>query len=53
MCAIFGWLGSDTSESLRVMASTMRHRGPDGEGYLHTEYAAIGMTRLAIIDLDQ
>jgi len=51
MCAIFGWFGSDQVEKLHTMATTMRHRGPDGEGYLHSKSAAIGMTRLAIIDL--
>jgi len=30
----------------------MCHRGPDGDGFLHTEHAAIGMTRLAIIDIE-
>ncbi len=52
MCAIFGWFGSDDDEKLHRMADTMRHRGPDGDGYLNTDSAAIGMTRLAIIDLD-
>ena len=52
MCAIFGWFGSDSVESLHVMADTMRHRGPDGDGFLHTDHLAIGMTRLAINDLD-
>lgn len=52
MCAIFGWFGSDSQENLQLMGATMRHRGPDGEGFLHTEHAAVGMTRLAIIDLD-
>ncbi len=52
MCAIFGWFGADTSENLRGMAATMQHRGPDGEGFLHTSEVAIGMTRLAIVDLE-
>lgn len=52
MCAIFGWFGSDSKDVLYRMADTMRHRGPDDDGYLHTEVAAIGMTRLSIIDRD-
>jgi asparagine synthase (glutamine-hydrolysing) len=52
MCAIFGWFGSDSVESLHRMADTMRHRGPDGDGYLQNDTAAIGMTRLSIIDLE-
>lgn len=52
MCAIFGWFGSETVEDLHRMADTMRHRGPDGDGFLHTDIASIGMTRLAIVDLD-
>ena len=51
MCAIFGWFGSDTQDKLRLMADTMRHRGPDGDGYLQTPTAALGMTRLAILDI--
>jgi asparagine synthase (glutamine-hydrolysing) len=52
MCSIFGWYGSQSSDVLHRMADSMRHRGPDGEGYFHSEFAAIGMTRLAIIDRD-
>ncbi len=52
MCAIFGWYGKAPVEKLHDMAGVMRHRGPDGEGFMHSDVAAIGMTRLAIIDLD-
>ncbi|MGJ8656470.1 MAG: asparagine synthase (glutamine-hydrolyzing) [Akkermansiaceae bacterium] len=51
MCAIFGWYGSDSQDKLLLMADTMRHRGPDGDGYMHTPLAALGMTRLAILDV--
>ena len=51
MCAIFGWFGSDDDEKLHRMADTMRHRGPDGDGYLNTDSAAIGMTRLLVSTL--
>ncbi len=50
MCGIFGWFGENTEEDLSKMAQVLRHRGPDGEGYFHTEKAALGMTRLAILD---
>ncbi len=50
MCAIFGWFGNGSEENLHGMADTMRHRGPDDDGYLHSDIASIGMTRLAILD---
>jgi asparagine synthase (glutamine-hydrolysing) len=55
MCGICGaidWSGSGEATSLvRRMTPTMRHRGPDDEGYLTSESLALGMRRLSIIDL--
>jgi asparagine synthase (glutamine-hydrolysing) len=34
------------------MATTMAHRGPDGEGYVAREDCALGFRRLAIIDVE-
>jgi len=34
------------------MAEAVRHRGPDGEGYLSDGRFAMGMRRLSIIDLE-
>ncbi|HEU5236825.1 MAG TPA: asparagine synthase (glutamine-hydrolyzing) [Pyrinomonadaceae bacterium] len=59
MCGITGWANLDSrtpppeggEELLRLMCDRMTHRGPDSEGYLLDEGIALGMRRLAIIDL--
>lgn len=52
MCGIFGFSGSKDSGLLRRMARRLRHRGPDGEGFLEREGFSFGNRRLAIIDLE-
>lgn len=53
MCGICGFVSRtevpDTGTLLRMMAR-LAHRGPDGSGYYRDEKAALGHTRLAIID---
>jgi asparagine synthase (glutamine-hydrolysing) len=59
MCGITGWASLDArarppegaDELLRSMCDRMSHRGPDSEGYLIDDSVALGMRRLAIIDL--
>jgi asparagine synthase (glutamine-hydrolysing) len=59
MCGITGWanLNSRTSppegaeELLHAMCERMVHRGPDSEGLMVASGVALGMRRLAIIDL--
>ena len=59
MCGIAGWGNLDprtspadgSEELLRAMCDRMHHRGPDSEGYLIDDGVALGMRRLAIIDL--
>jgi len=59
MCGITGWANLDprtappdgAEELLRLMCDRMVHRGPDSEGYLIDDGIALGMRRLAIIDL--
>jgi asparagine synthase (glutamine-hydrolysing) len=59
MCGITGWanLTSHTPppdgahELLHAMCERMVHRGPDSEGLFVTNGVALGMRRLAIIDL--
>ena len=59
MCGIAGWANLDPrtpppdggAELLRAMCDRMHHRGPDSEGYLVDDGVALGMRRLAIIDL--
>lgn len=56
MCGIFGIIGSDTPElqlrhDLEGMASLIRYRGPDHQGFHVENGAGLGMVRLAILDL--
>src|ERR1051326_7384383 len=59
MCGIAGWANLNArtpppeggDELLRSMCDRMHHRGPDSEGYLVDDGIALGMRRLAIIDL--
>ncbi len=59
MCGITGWAEFDprafpadgARELLHAMCERMVHRGPDSEGLLVTGGVALGMRRLAIIDL--
>ncbi len=56
MCGITGWaalrpLGDDDRPILERMVATLFHRGPDEAGMAIHEEAALGMRRLAIIDL--
>jgi asparagine synthase (glutamine-hydrolysing) len=51
MCGIFGFKGFERPELLRRMADTLRHRGPDGEGFFRHGRFSMGMRRLSIIDL--
>ncbi len=57
MCGIVGliaWRG-DTARAhttVSAMAERIRHRGPDGGGVVAHEGATLGMTRLAIVDVE-
>ncbi|MFL6227913.1 MAG: asparagine synthase (glutamine-hydrolyzing) [Pyrinomonadaceae bacterium] len=59
MCGITGWADLDArapvedgaTELLRSMCGRMVHRGPDSEGLMTAPGVALGMRRLAIIDL--
>jgi asparagine synthase (glutamine-hydrolysing) len=59
MCGITGWAYLDAhaptedgaAELLRSMCARMVHRGPDSEGLMTAPGVALGMRRLAIIDL--
>jgi asparagine synthase (glutamine-hydrolysing) len=57
MCGICGFVSldpirEDSQSVLRRMCQTLRHRGPDDEGYYHGKFARLGMRRLSIIDLE-
>ena len=59
MCGITGWATLDShvpppegaKDLLHAMCERMVHRGPDSEGLFATTGTALGMRRLAIIDL--
>jgi asparagine synthase (glutamine-hydrolysing) len=51
MCGICGILGKSEIGAIKRMVSAMRHRGPDDSGDYGEEGIALGMSRLAIIDL--
>src|ERR671918_52455 len=59
MCGITGWATLDShtpppegaKELLHAMCERMVHRGPDSEGLFVSNGVALGMRRLAIIDL--
>jgi asparagine synthase (glutamine-hydrolysing) len=57
MCGIAGQLVQDGREAdpalLRAMASRIRHRGPDGEGFHIEGPVGLAHRRLAIIDLSE
>jgi asparagine synthase (glutamine-hydrolysing) len=56
MCGICGFVNLDGSPAdkiiVRQMADTIRHRGPDDEGYYVDGPVALGARRLSIIDLE-
>ena len=56
MCGIAGFVSAqDIDQSgliLQAQLDAIRHRGPDATGVWHSQHAALGMQRLAIIDLE-
>ena len=53
MCGIAGIVSSGRPDArlVRCMCDQMVHRGPDGSGFHDDDHAALGMRRLAIIDI--
>jgi len=53
MCGIAGVVGSLRTQraTLGSMNDALRHRGPDGEGYVWSDDVGLAMRRLAIIDV--
>ncbi|MFT5133714.1 MAG: asparagine synthase (glutamine-hydrolyzing) [Gammaproteobacteria bacterium] len=57
MCGIAGWFSpgivkQECESELQSMINAISYRGPDGQGSLVTEHAALGHARLSIIDLN-
>ena len=48
--ALTGMLPPQVRAAVPAMTETLRHRGPDGEGFFSDPVAALGHRRLAIID---
>lgn len=57
MCGIAGIFNIDQSTAslsiLKAMASSIEHRGPDGEGYFCKENIGLAHKRLAILDISE
>src|ERR1700753_3671258 len=56
MCGMSGsvsFCGPHVLALLRRMTARLGHRGPDGNGYYRDRCAALGHTRLAIIDTER
>lgn len=51
MCGICGIIGSTRRDRIIPMVRAMRHRGPDDSGIVMHHDNALGMSRLAILDL--
>jgi asparagine synthase (glutamine-hydrolysing) len=53
MCGIAGVVSTSRPDVdlVRRMCEVITHRGPDGSGFHHDAHAALGMRRLAIIDV--
>jgi asparagine synthase (glutamine-hydrolysing) len=51
MCGIAGYFGQGNKEILEKMTRSLRHRGPDDEGFFVDEFCGLGHRRLSIIDL--
>jgi asparagine synthase (glutamine-hydrolysing) len=58
VCGIYGIAAQraerlpDHTAALRAMRDALRHRGPDGDGLCRGARAALGATRLRVVDLD-
>jgi asparagine synthase (glutamine-hydrolysing) len=52
MCGICGIWGQSDPVKTDQMVAAMQHRGPDDRGVYHDANISLGMTRLAVIDLN-
>lgn len=50
--AVWGRGEPPSEEKVRAQCAVLRHRGPDGEGWIVEEGVGLGMTRLAVIDVE-
>lgn len=52
MCGIVGFTGRNNQKSLRTMADSIVHRGPDDNGYYSDGWMNLGVRRLSIVDIE-
>src|SRR5438105_15689418 len=52
MCGIFGFTGPPNHELLQSATTSLRHRGPDDQGFYEDDRVSMGCRRLRIIDLE-
>jgi asparagine synthase (glutamine-hydrolysing) len=50
MCGIGGFIGFKDEELIKQMSESMKHRGPDGDGFYIDGHVSLMNRRLAIID---
>lgn len=53
MCGITGYIGNTENKEqvIKDMMDSIKHRGPDGQGFYTDDYIALGHVRLSIIDV--
>ncbi|MGH7552179.1 MAG: asparagine synthase (glutamine-hydrolyzing), partial [Longimicrobiales bacterium] len=51
MCGICGIAGFRDDGLLNRMTAALTHRGPDDDGYFHSDHVSLGFRRLSIIDV--
>ena len=52
MCGIAGYFGQGNQEILKRMTISLKHRGPDDEGFYVRDEIGLGHRRLSVIDLN-
>ncbi|WP_225837912.1 asparagine synthase (glutamine-hydrolyzing) [Streptomyces sp. NK08204] len=54
MCGVAGMVSTTSPDpaAVKAMCDVLTHRGPDGEGFHTADHVALGMRRLAIIDVE-
>src|SRR5689334_12793174 len=53
MCGVAGMVSTASPDpaAVRTMCDVLAHRGPDGAGFHTDDHVALGMRRLAVIDV--
>jgi asparagine synthase (glutamine-hydrolysing) len=55
MCGLVGYINSTkiNQDSLNSMLSSIKHRGPDGDGIFKNDFFSLGHARLSLVDLER